>query len=275
MDYQTYENQLQEPYQYNPIDISIGFYALCSFQHNAWDFVFENIRKYYPNEPIVLINDGFDQYDYSDMAKKYNCIYVKKDRRLCLQFYTMDDIHEFLNRTKEACDLIRSEWMIQLHPDVICQGKISYYPTSDICGVGAGSNNGKSNNNWDKNDECQTIANYIRRFYPNLELNGWGWCGGSIMKISSFYEVYNNIYINKKISLEDLKNNVHNFIFKHEDTIMPVLFGLSGFNYRIWKDNPEYSNTKIPGAFLHRYKEHYDKHQFKQYIERSKNNNFI
>ena len=58
-DYNTYEKQLLEPYNNNPIDISIGFYGLCSYQHIAWDYVFQQIRKYYPDAPIVLINDGF------------------------------------------------------------------------------------------------------------------------------------------------------------------------------------------------------------------------
>ena len=71
MDFKTYENQLNEPYIYNPIDISVGFYGLFSYRNNAWDHVLERIRKYYPDAPIVLINDGTEQFDYSEMAKKY------------------------------------------------------------------------------------------------------------------------------------------------------------------------------------------------------------
>ena len=45
MDYNTYVKQLLEPYNNTPIDLSIGFYGLCSYQHIAWDYVFEQIRN--------------------------------------------------------------------------------------------------------------------------------------------------------------------------------------------------------------------------------------
>ena len=71
MNFNTYEKILQEQYIYNPIDINVGFYGLCSYQPAAWNFVFQSIRKYYPNAPIILINDGTDQFDYSKIAKKF------------------------------------------------------------------------------------------------------------------------------------------------------------------------------------------------------------
>lgn len=79
--FEEYVKILQSPYEYNPIDISVGFYGFCSYQHQAWDYVFYSIRQYYPDAPIVLINDGMDQFDYSEMAAKYNCIHVRKKQR--------------------------------------------------------------------------------------------------------------------------------------------------------------------------------------------------
>lgn len=258
MDYNTYEKQLLESYNNTPIDLSIGFYGLCSYQHIAWDYVFEQIRKYYPDAPIVLINDGFDQYDYSEIAAKYNCIHLKKDREICLHYPDIEGSYEFLNRTKEVCDILKTEWVIHLHPDVICQGKICYYPPSELCGVAAGSNSGISGNNWNT-EYWKSVETYIKKYQPNVELNGWGWCGGSIMKIDAFYKVYESVIGDKKqYSLEDIrKNNL--LITEHEDTMMSVLFALNGYSYRIWKDNPEYNRGGFKtGAFLHGYKEHYD-----------------
>jgi len=271
MDYQTYEKQLLEPYEYKPIDISIGFYALCSFQPQAWDYVFETIRKYYPTEPIVLINDGMDQFDYSEMAIKYNCIHIKKDKNICLLWNDTSDAYEFLNRTKEACNLVNTEWLIHLHPDVICQCKISYFPPSDLCGVSAGSKTGKSNNNFSISPKWNEIEKYIRKYNPiksDIEINGWGWCGGSIMKIDTFYRVYDNILTKNEYKLENIKN-IYIESMKYEDTMIPILFTLSGYPYRIWKDNPEYhrNNNSIKGAFLHGYKEHYEFHKLNQSLE--------
>ena len=260
MNFDTYERILREPYKYNPIEISVGFYGLCSYQYDAWDVVFEQIRKYYPDAPIVLINDGFDQFDYSDIATKYNCIHLKKDREICLHYPDIEGSHEFLHRTKEVCDILKTEWIIHLHPDVICQGKISYYPPSDLCGVAAGSTSGVSGNRWNT-PEWQLVTNYIKKYgvNPNVELNGFGWCGGSIMNRQAFYKVYDSLYgENSKYSIEHLRSNSFNAVTEHEDTMMSVLFALNGYVYRIWKDNPEYHRSNKNGAFLHGYKEHYD-----------------
>lgn len=258
INYQTYERQLQEPYINNPIDISIGFYGLCSYQHIAWDYVFQCIRKYYPEAPIVLINDGFDQYDYSDVAARYNCIHLKKDREICLHYPDITSSHEFLHRTKEVADLLGTDWIIHLHPDVICQGRICYLPPSELSGVSAGSFSGLSGNNWNTPD-WQPLVSYIRKHQPDMELNGFGWCGGSIMNRTAFYKVYNSLYgADAKFTLEEIRDNTHKCATEHEDTMMSLLFALNGYPYRIWKDNPEYHRGSKHGAFLHGYKEHYD-----------------
>lgn len=268
MNFEEYVNQLIQPYINLPIDISIGFFAMCSYQPTAWDYVFLNIRKYYPDAPIILLNDGLEQYDYTKMAKKYNCIYVKEDKNICLLWDDIKDAHIFLHRLNQACDLLKTDWIINLHPDVICQNKICYYPPSFICGVGAGSISGVSNNNFNNNKNWNNIANYIKNYSPNIRLNGWGWCGGSIIYIDKFKEIYDCIYSNNpSIVLEDIEK-IYKEAVKYEDTLLPILFNLCGYEYRIWKDNPEYHRNGIKaGAFLHGYKEHYDFKKNNQTIE--------
>lgn len=149
--------------------------------------------------------------------------------------------------------------MIHLHPDVICQGKICYYPNAHLAGVGCGSNDGISNNRWDRPPSVPTVESYIRQFHPDIELNGWGWCGGSIMNVEAFYQVYDSVFgENATIRLEELREKMWLNITEHEDTMMSVLFALNGFVFRIWKDNPEYHREERTGAFLHGFKEHYD-----------------
>ena len=105
--YEQYVNTIRSDYQYNPIDIDIAFFGLCSYQPNAWEYVFESIRKYYKTEKIVLINDGTDQYDYTDIAKKYDCILLNKDKEICLFWPDIESTYEFLHRTKEVCDIAK------------------------------------------------------------------------------------------------------------------------------------------------------------------------
>ena len=195
------------------------------------------------------------------MAKKYNCIHLKKDREICLHYPEISASYEFLHRTKEVCDLVKTDWLIHLHPDVICQGKISYYPPSELAGVGCGSKDGVSKNHWDWdcNNDWKPVSKYIRKYQPNVELNGWGWCGGSIVNVNAYYKVYDSVCgKDKKFSLEDIRANTFAVATEHEDTMMSILFALNGYNYRIWKDNPEYHRNEREGAFLHGYKEHYD-----------------
>ena len=197
------------------------------------------------------------------LLKNFRCIHIIKDREICLFYPDIKSSYEFLKRTKEACDLAKTEWMIHLHPDVICQGKISYYPPSELAGVSAGSITGISNNNWRNwriSPSLMKVEKYIRQFQPTVELNGWGWCGGSIMNVNAFNKVYDSVLgLNPKFKLEDIRHNSWNCVTEHEDTMMSVLFALNGFPYRIWKDNPEYHRGRTSnGAFLHGYKEHYD-----------------
>jgi hypothetical protein len=55
-----------------------------------------------------------------------------------------------------------------------------------------------SSNNFDYSPEWKNIKHYIRSKQPNVNLNGWGWCGGSIMHVEKFNEIYDNIYTEKE-----------------------------------------------------------------------------
>lgn len=262
MSYTDYANELNEQYNDDkkPIDLDIGFYGLLNYQPDAWDETIKSIRKFYPDAPIVLINDG-NRNNYEELAKKYSCTLLKEEIEIQLHWPDIVLAYEFLDRTKKACILAKTKWIIHLHSDVICQGKIKYYPPSQLCGVSAGSKNGKSGNNWDCSSELEKVGDYIKQHQPCAELNGWGWCGGSIMNIDAFMYVYDSVLgDNPKYNLKLIRDLTWKYIFKHEDTMMSVLFELNGFSYRIWKDNPEYhrKETDKRGAFLHGYKEFYN-----------------
>lgn len=282
-DYQTYENIIRnspkrtiDEYNANPSDnpkqylenFNVGFYGLFSFQPNAWYEVLKSIRKFYPDAPIVLFNDGIDVFDYEDMAKEFNCIYLKKDIRICLHWPDTEGAYEFLLRTKEACELMKTDWIIHLHPDVLCQDRISKWPNAHLAGVSCGSSNGKSGNMFNSK-----IQDYIRKYQPDVEINGWGWCGGSIMNVAAFNEVFKSIFIDKKFNISKINQELGQELSLHtassgytsnEDVLMSLLFNLNGFIYRIWLDNSEFHRGREgltdAGAFLHGIKSHYNLH---------------
>lgn len=269
-DRETYEKIMRtsprrsmKDYRRNPnppkryIDLDVGFFGQCSYQPQAWNTVFHSIRCYYPNAPIILINDGFKQFDYRPMAKHYNCTHVSKEHEICLHWYDVKWMYEYLHRVKEACELSGTEWIIHLHPDVICQDRISKYPNAHLAGVSAGSQTGISGNVFGPE-----VNEFILKHNPNAELNGYGWCGGSIMHVPTFMKVYDAVVNKKKWDLQEFRNKFHMSWLEHEDVLFSLLFQLEGYVYRNWLDNPEWQRgtdgMTDAGAFLHGYKEHYD-----------------
>lgn len=250
-----YNNNPNPPKQY--IDLDVGFFGQFSYQHQAWEYVLRSVRDFYPEAPIVLINDGFDQFDYTEMAKKHNCIHLPKQNEICLHWYDIKWAYEYLERVKESCELAKTEWMIHLHPDVICCDKISKYPNAALAGVSAGSWTEKSNNNFPEH-----VLNFIREHNPNAELNGYGWCGGSIIHVPTFMKVYQSVVVDKKWNLYELREKLGQQWTEHEDVLFSILFELEGYSYRIWLDNPEFqrgrSGLTDGGAFLHGFKRHYN-----------------
>lgn len=163
------------------------------------------------------------------------------------------------------------DWLIHLHPDVICRDRISKYPNAHLAGVSAGSHGPKSNNQFNKE-----INNFILKHNPNCELNGYGYCGGSIMYIPAFLQVYKSVIIDKKWDIVKLKDKYGDTYTRHEDVLFSLLFQLEGFTYRLWLDNCEensrgYQGYTDAGAFEHGDKSHYNfkpGEDIKQYYQR-------
>ena len=233
-----------------PLELDVGFYGMCSYQKNAWKRVIESVRQFYPVSPICIINDGMKQNDYRDVCKAYDCKYIEKTDEICTYWTNIKYAREFLDRTREACALCNTEWMVYLHPDSICKRKISRHPNSHIAGVDCGSRTGQSSNMY--NDK---IINYIRSRRPGLELNGWGFVGGCIFHVPTFIDVYN-----KTISrLDEINKELgEDFLFEYDDTMMPFLFNLCGYVFRVWFDVSEPHRELRDTAFVHGIKDFYD-----------------
>jgi hypothetical protein len=95
----------------------------------------------------------------------------------------------------------------------------------------------------------------FRKHYPDVEVNGWGSAGGSLIHVNSFLRVY---YSLQTFDFSKIRETTWIDAFKHDDTTLAILFALCGLPYRIWKDNPEIGEASQLGAFLHGYKECYD-----------------
>jgi hypothetical protein len=252
-----YITTLHAPYDFglpalNRSAFDVGFFCMCSYQPVAWEASLQRLRLHYPHAPIVLLNDGLEQYNYSEMAKKYNCIYLVKPKQLLLHWFDTNQVLEFFQRLYECAQLLGTTWMVHWHADMLCQGQVRYLPPGPLCGVGFGGvhQNGKANNHWDSHPR---VRSFLSPYCS--ELNGWGSAGGSILHIETFYRVYWTL---PSLSLQEIRDATWIDAFKHDDTTLAILFARCGYPYRVWKENVEQTESRAEGMFVHGYKQDYD-----------------
>ncbi len=82
------------------------------------------------------------------------------------------------------------------------------------------------------------------------------------MHADSFYRVYYNL---PQFDFNKIRQETWTDCFKHDDTTLAILFALCGFDYRVWKDNPDVNDRCKKGAFLHGVKDNYN------YVREGKN----
>ena len=231
--------------QKNYCDINLAFYCLPSFQYNAWSICLDSVRQHYPDNKIVLMEDGHDHsYNYKELANKYNCIYVDKEVDIYLYFPTYSSTYEFLLRTLEAVNICQTEWLMLLHPDNLCYDKICRPPLGACNGLSCGSTNEKSNNMF-----RQCVIDYLHQRHPQLNINGFGWAGGSVIHCQTFKKIMEFVTID---ILKDIKERFPE-ITQHEDIFMPFLFNYFGYEYRVWIELEEANRgfNYQQGAFTH------------------------
>jgi len=258
--YKAFEESDKHSKKY--IDISVGFYGGCSYHPTGWDATFASIRKNFPTEPIVLFEDGQPEgHDYSEMAKKFNATYIKENVSIYLTWLTPEQAWTYLQWILKAADITKTEWLIQLHPDVICNDRISVYPPGPLCGVGAGSRNGVSNNQF----FVQKANDVLKVLHPELPHNGYGWCGGGCIHVPTFRKIMETFtFLHLKLIHATLYNDndkIHNIIL-HDDIFLPFLFNIYGYPYRVWLEIEEVNRWQGFGssaAFQHGNKNYYSR----------------
>jgi len=153
-------------------------------------------RKSYPDNTLYLLSDN--GYDYSTLAKEYNCIYEHSTvvHGGYPSLTRVEDVELFITRFKKALDYIEEEWVMLLEDDVKV---FSPYDLNllknDMNGINIGGPQHKSalfyhfyNNKKSGNRFCGKVLNdFIREFNPlhldDLHYSGWG---GTVLNVSFF-----------------------------------------------------------------------------------------
>lgn len=216
------------------IHLSVGFYAGCSYHPGAWNETFKSLRNHFPTEPLVMFQDGFAAgFDYTSMAQQYNATYLIEKEGIYLFWPQAEQCWRYLQWILQVADICNTEWLVQLHPDNIINDRFHINPPGPLCGVGAGSHNGVSNN-----PIPEHAQSYIRTLHPSLESNGYGWCGGGCIHVPTFRAIMKDFTFEK---LVHIKHDVNETVTRHEDMFLPFLFNMYGFPYRVWLEIEEHN----------------------------------
>lgn len=106
-----------------------GVYLQCYKNSYATYKCLENFRNFYPESTVVLLSDN--GYDYSEMAKFFNCFYIHETENLWLTYKDFDSGNhinnslKLINRIYNAFNLCKEEYVMWLEDDVIINGKIT------------------------------------------------------------------------------------------------------------------------------------------------------
>jgi hypothetical protein len=115
-----------------------GAFLQCHKQPFATYMSLSSFRNFYPNNTIVLISDN--GYDYTEMAKHFNCIYIHCTDKANFNHKDLDsgshieNSHKLIERFYNAYSLIKEEYVLLLEDDVIINKPVNHIFTADING---------------------------------------------------------------------------------------------------------------------------------------------
>jgi hypothetical protein len=162
----------------------------------------KHYRKSYPDNTLYLLSDN--GYDYSALAKEYNCIYEHSTvvHGGYPSLTRVEDVELFITRLKKALNHIEEEWVMLLEDDVKVFGPYDMdLLKNHMNGINIGGLqhitdyfNQQYNNKKSGNRLCGKLLNdFIRLFNPHhlddLHYSGWG---GTVLNVSFFRESLKN-----------------------------------------------------------------------------------
>lgn len=233
----------------------LGFFFSCYREEAAVKDCIKNIRDFYPENPIYLSSDGGSNFDYlqsQDNNLKF-CLYEDKlgyvnhpetkDKEKLI-----DCCIEFLSRLKTAVDYCNKEFIIYYEPDVMIRDHIKINKDLHLNGSFA-------------NTIEPFVLDYISRKNPNNKNMNFGSCGGSVIRCSSFNDVYQKTDVNLIREIIYLDPRISNC-----DYLLTVLFSIHGYDYsrnfdfiEARRDPMWYmSNCSIVHQYHHNYTTNYD-----------------
>tara|TARA_R100000005_G_C4998229_1_gene204926 strand:- start:2361 stop:3092 length:732 start_codon:yes stop_codon:yes gene_type:complete len=177
--------------------VQFGCYYAAYKNEKATRFVLENFRKHFPENPILLISDGGD--DFSHLAKEFNCGYehVHNIFEPKEDMYCSTRMLEYWRRLKLSTDYCNKEYLMILEDDVYIRNYFEINRHFNLCGSRKG---------------CQfsSLIKKELRDITHRNIDIYGMCGGSFFNVEIFNKIYHEVIL-------DIKNNHDEKIKNKED----------------------------------------------------------
>jgi hypothetical protein len=118
----------------------LSFFMLASGQKTAVEYSIKSVRKWYPDNPFLLIENGTNCLE--SIAEMYGCIYQNQPNYQILdekyQYYRIknrENIAPFLQQFLTAVDVLQTKWIIYMESDAWIRHPIVDFPPDDV-GIG-------------------------------------------------------------------------------------------------------------------------------------------
>jgi hypothetical protein len=227
-----------------------GCYYAVFKNEKATRFVLESFRNHFPENPILLISDGGD--DFSHLAKEFNCGYKQLHNIFEPQeeMYCSVRMLEYWRRLKLSVDFCNKDYLMILEDDVYIRNYFEIDKHFDLCGSRLGA-------------KFSTTVKEDIKSTTHKDVDNYGMCGGSIFNTDVFNKIYDDVILDIIDNHDEkIKNEVDDWCsLGSTDSSITYHFYKRGYEYQAnpWmievRENRKWKNTDHP--IVHEYKEKY------------------
>lgn len=206
----------------------------------ATEFSVSEFRRYNPNVKYYLLSDG--GLDFSDIANKYDCIYVHDELNTGLISLTADKVKILISRLRKFFKTTESKYGLYMEDDVLCRGKVSLENPIDITMLDVPTNK-------------MILYDKILKYNQNPNVDWYGSCGGNFL-MNIFEEQENIDLINRFLSNDFISDQAGTI-----DQLLPSLYLICGYKCTVnpllsdLNRDPQWKSKSNP--LVHSFKENY------------------
>ena len=232
--------------------VEFGVFYQVFKRNKAFDFAIENLRKHFPDNPIVLISDGGD--DFSDAAEEYNCKFFMRENiygnaeNKYPPLYNAYRTMEWWKRQKLACDETGQDYIMIMEDDVWIKDSFKINPPFALRGIRHG-------------DPLKTKMLEAIKYNSDLEANMYGMCGGSIYNAKIFNLIYDDVLKDVRDNMDRLLEEDYNewYLLGAVDANITYHFNKRGYKYEAahWLVEAFKEGNLDDYPAIHQWKEHY------------------